>query len=363
MAAISALKSDFSLGNIAEKHHFNIVVAGEFNAGKSSIINLLLQKNIVPTEVSVSDLPPAVITPSDHEHYEIKTAGKTGEYQKSDLLNGTIASGSVTSIEIDTPLPRFNGATITEVSINQDGTLAEDRKAIIENADLLIWCSMGQRAWCLSEISIIKALPKPVLDNAILAVTRSDYLRNTDNLSKVKNRLAREADEYFDKIIMLDCSNSAIMAASNEAKWAKSGGKALFDDVQAVFRSSPFYGKAPVIVSKAPTALSSPSSTDTLTEDEALAAWNDTLCELSDGLESARQLREVDFARRVQSAMVEFVELVIPATVETDTISRVKTAFDEAILSIEQNLAQDSRIGIARLSTALALQLEREFFG
>lgn len=363
MAASPALITALPTGSPAQKQHFSIVVAGEFNAGKSSIINLLLQKEVVPTEVSVSDLPPAVITPSDREHYEIQAASKNGEFHKADFLNGKITSGVVTSIEISTPLPQFNGASITEVSVNQDGTLAEDRKAIIENADLLIWCTMGQRAWCLSEISIIKALPKPVLDNAILAVTRSDYLKNTDNLSKVKNRLAREADEYFDEIIMLDCSNSAITAASNEGKWAKSGGKALFDSVQEIFRHSPFYGKAPTEVSEAPGAIASPPPAYTLTEKEALAAWNDTLNELSSGLETTHPLREADFARRVQCAMVEFVELVIPATTKTSNTSKIKMAFDEAIICIEHNLAQDSRIGIALLSTALSLQLEREFFG
>ncbi len=339
------------------KAHFHIVVAGEFNAGKSSVINLLLRKNILPAQLNVSNLPPAHICPASEERYEITAPTGRITQDKSAFLQGKMPKAKAEDIRIHAPLPEFEGAMITELSVEQDGTLCPARRAILQQADLLIWCTMGQRAWCLSEISIVETLPPALLETAILAVSRTDYLRNTDSLAKVETRVNREAGTYFNKILMLDGSKAALDAASDETGWEKSGGAGLFAAVQAPFRQSPFYGKAPLALAPAP---QTPPPSSALSAEDAVTAWADSLQHLIEALESHDEWQESAFARRAQKAIAEFAALVLPAAERTPKMAAAKAAFAEAKAYLAAKLDGAHHAGISQIAARLLLQLERE---
>jgi hypothetical protein len=339
------------------KAHFHIVVAGEFNAGKSSVINLLLRKNILPAQLNVSNLPPAHICPATEERYTVTTPSGQIAQNKSAFLQGKMPKTKAAEIRIHTPLPQFEGAMITELSVDQDGTLSAERLEILQQADLLIWCTMGQRAWCLSEISIVETLPPALLETAILAVSRTDYLRNTDNLAKVETRVNREAGTYFNTILMLDCSKVALGTASDEASWKKTGGAGLFAAVQESFRQSPFYGKAPLALAPPPETVPPSSS---LSAEDAATAWADSLQQVVEALESSDAWQESTFARRAQKAIAEFAALVLPAAESTPKMAAAKAAFAEANAYLAAKLDTAHHAGISQIATRLLLQLERE---
>ncbi len=226
-----------------DDRHFHIVVAGEFNAGKSSLVNLLLRQPVLPVTVGYSRMPPLRIFPAENEVYNIVTATNE-KIEKQDFLRGVSHDVAIRSARIELPLDRFAGAVISEVSVGQHGELEPEEQDILATADLLVWCTMGQRAWCLTEITIVEKLPRQLLDTAILAVTRSDYLRTDGDREKVKVRLEREAAQYFNRIVMVDASPQAARRAQDDDNWRDSGGQQLFDAVHSIFSKSGFYGKA-----------------------------------------------------------------------------------------------------------------------
>lgn len=342
--------------------HFNIVVAGEFNAGKSSVVNLLLRKNLLPATVGYSQMPPLRIFPSAQEVYTIRTATNES-ISKDAFLRGKLHGTAVSSARIEAVLDDFNGAVISEVSVGQHGELDPEAEAILQSADLLIWCTMGQRAWCLTEITIIESLPAKILETAILAVTRSDYLRNDIDRDKVKTRLEREAAPYFKQIEMLDCSQKSIRNAHDQVTWMQSGGEALLKGVMQHFRASDFYGKT------APTADLQeindfrevmPAKPTQLSAKDIFTAWQNE----TDGIEvwigEQSPPTETDTATFVLHRVTLFSDSVLTERYFEAGGKDVNIAFKNAANHIKLLLQKMDKTGIAMRSIELALQLEDE---
>ena len=340
-------------GAMEDAGYFDIVVAGEFNSGKSSIINLLLQKEVLPAKVQVSALPPARIIPATAEHYDIRGA-KSGEpLGKDDLFHGA-AEVSIGSIDIAVPLEKFNGARISEVSVDQGGTLSAEGRAVLANADLLIWATMGQRAWCLSEITIVEALPARLRKTAILAVTRSDYLHNTEDLAKVRARLLREATRYFGSILMLDSSRKSVSAAKEPALWQQSGGEALFDNVQREFKKSPLYGRA---AQDAPARVAEPETY--ISHENLASAWAEELADFTIWLQAQRGLQDLEAAQYLWDRMQGFSEVLLPMGAQGGNSGQA-LAFKQAAAYLGNVISETGRKDCSMLAVDLAVQLLRE---
>ncbi len=337
------------------QNRYHIVVAGEFNAGKSSLINLLLRQRLLPVAVGPSHLPPACIVPAPHEAFTIRTAGGGMHVDKRDFLSGRAENIDIARIEIEALAPDFQGAQISEVSVGQNGDLPAEGRAVLESADLLIWCTMGQRAWCLSEINIVEQLPVSLRKNAVLAVTRADYLHGPEDRGKVSSRLAGEVDGLFEKIIMLDCSRKAIDDAIISPDRHSTGASALFKHVMAEFqRSGVFAPPEPVIERPAPVvAKPQPLPSRQLgqiwrQEVDEIAFWIETRPNIS-GQETAVHIRD-----RIQRFVCETRSEAPQAS------PSAATAFKQAAALLDK-LQNRPEAELAILSVDLAIQLEACF--
>jgi len=342
------------------KRHFNIVVAGEFNSGKSSVLNLLLRKEVVPVSVGVSGLPPAQVVHSDVETYDLSSARSGQKLTKSDLFNG--ASGEkFGSINIAVPMEEFRGAAIFEVSVGQDGELDQTGQKVLSEADLLIWCTMGQRAWCLSEISIVEVLPKSLLDTAILAVTRSDYLRNTEDIGKVERRLKREASEFFDTIVMLDGSRKSISKIADRTVWKRSGGQELFDQVSSKFKKPESFEKVRLVASNdAPEIKLEAQPNPTLSHAEMHSAWAGELDEIENWIAAQAAPAEREIAEQVKKRLIEFSNIIQPADIQWETGTDYFEVFKDAARYLSGALSNPEQSEIGIVAVDLSLQLLRE---
>lgn len=227
-----------------KKSSFNIVVAGEFNSGKSSVINLLLRQNLLPATVGFSGMPPIRMVSSDRENYMLTDA----DGNLIDVVafqEGKVKGDTVKVAEIGLPLKQFEGAVITEVSMNEQGEFHPQAKETLLSADLLVWCTMGQRAWCLTEILAVKGLPENIRKNAIMVATRADLLANRENRQKVQTRLKSEAGDVFNAICMVDASTGSVSASVDGNAWETSGGSSLCEEIMSVFKGSEFYQSLP----------------------------------------------------------------------------------------------------------------------
>jgi len=238
-----------------------IGIVGEFNSGKSSLVNLLLRRPLLETSVDHAQLPPLRINLVGAE--DMSGRGSDVHVKAKDqwlpvdglpLTRDQIRQAeAVASLA---PSEDFAGVILTEISVNEHGHLTEAAAEALDAVDFLVWCTMGQRAWCLSEIHIIEGIRPEQLEHSVLAITRSDYLDQAAQ-EMVLKRVGELAQPFFQRVLPIKASSRAIAAAGDDATWAESGGAALnaavLDSLRAIrLRDSAEAASAATLSTSAP---------------------------------------------------------------------------------------------------------------
>ena len=146
---------------------------------------------------------------------------------------GLFARPGLDRIEVEVVQPEAEPLVIHEIALTQDRPLAESQRAALAAADLLVWCTMAQRAWSRTEIALVEALPPHLLGSALLAVTRCDLLADAAARQRVRDRLMRETQGLFAAIIMLDSGRASQDRLRDPDTWRQSGGAALAEALRA----------------------------------------------------------------------------------------------------------------------------------
>lgn len=208
-----------------------VALMGEFSAGKSTLTNLLLGADPLPVKTTATRVPPVWIA---HGH---------GDPLREDPDGGLHPMGAAGLEDValdDTRLIRMRMQSdilslcdlvdMPGISDpNMDGQIWHE---LIEEADLVIWCTHATQAWRQSEAAAFDSLPKTLKANAILLVTRFDKLRSDRDRARVLARLRAETKGLFREIFPVALLD-ALAAGEDRAKWDASGAepfiKALID--------------------------------------------------------------------------------------------------------------------------------------
>ncbi|NDW54159.1 dynamin family protein [Aliiroseovarius sp. PrR006] len=203
---------------------------GEFSAGKSTLLNFLLKKETLPTQVTATQLPPIWFSwgnkPSyvqnldgSREPIELEKIGEVG-VQGAHFVRVYLEADILEAVDlIDTP-----GISDPKISSNV-------WQRAVGQANGVLWCTHSTQAWRETERATWASLPKRLRQNSLLLVTRADALNETDQ-AKVLRRINREAGDMFRRTIMIS-ARDAIIARENEEHadlWAGSGGGKLVDN-------------------------------------------------------------------------------------------------------------------------------------
>lgn len=258
---------------------FRVAIAGEFNSGKSSLINLLLRQPVMPVGVTWSRQPPI-----------------------------SLAMG--------------NGIMLVEIPIDENGHLDPAARAELDSADMLIWCTMAQRAWCLSESDLIETLPPRLLHNAVIAVMRSDLL-SPDAREKVRARVAVLTRDRFASLVMIEAGSTIQAGLAEDPVWQGSGASRIVAAIEAA-RETP----RPVLVLTPADSL--PADTpvpDTPVPDMRPAPrWSDAF----DALEALALDPEAEEGRlwTEMTRRLDALRSSAPAAPEAAVFQRARTALD-----------------------------------
>jgi len=155
---------------------------GEYSAGKSTLLNFLLDQAALPTKVTATNLPPVWLTFSDTP---------TCQGLEKGALN-------------------FLGDYI----------------------DFTLWLSAANQAWRQTEKMAWQAFPDTLRADSVLLLTRADKLRNPKDVGKVVKRCASETADLFREIVPLMTTKAATVDHADrhddaDGDWAATGGAAL----------------------------------------------------------------------------------------------------------------------------------------
>jgi hypothetical protein len=228
---------------MAGSHHSGplprLALCGEFSAGKSSIVNLLLGCDMLPTSVLSSTRRPT------HLRYapslQIEAISETG--QREPVSPGTISLLSredISHFDVGMPAEFLRHVELLDTPGFAD-PFHDHHSTLdaVEGTDICIWCTLATQAWRESERQTWLSLPSHFRGDGILVVTHVDTLANSGEQGRVRSRLEREAGDLFGDIVLLAVPDAvrAVQAGNRIADpglWQDSGGSALVAALEKV---------------------------------------------------------------------------------------------------------------------------------
>lgn len=176
-----------------------LIVTGEFSAGKTKLINGLMGRDVLPSNVTSTSLPPVWIVEGEEAVHRIDMKGKAHRIDDlSDIsVEDTLACLITTTAEILTHVD------IIDTPGNSDPNIpAESWERMVRFADMMIWCTGATQAWRQSEKSTVRDLPEELRAQGTLLITQADRVPDETSAAKLKRRVTRDAKDFFASIEM-----------------------------------------------------------------------------------------------------------------------------------------------------------------
>ena len=209
-----------------------IALMGEFSAGKSTLSNLLIGSNPLPTKVTATQLPPVWISWGDGPAYRKDLDGETHPVALDRLAE--VDPAETRMIRIFKKSETIESCDIIDMpGISDPNMASEVWERMIGKADAVIWCTHATQAWRQSEAAVWETLDPKLRETSLLLVTRFDKLVSDKDRSRVLKRIRRETDGLFRAslpIALLD----ALSSREDPGKWSASGAETFTGELVAL---------------------------------------------------------------------------------------------------------------------------------
>ena len=207
-----------------------MAVIGEFNSGKSTLSNLLVRVESLPTSVVSNTGIPTLLY-----HAPRPEICAVYHNQRRERLRASsqASSQNIFRLEVGLPSERLRAIQILDLpglaDARFDGSITD---LASHSVDLALWCTLSTQAWKESERVAWEQIPARLRDRGLLVATHSDLLRNGSDLEKLLRRLREEAgSSFWDILPMSTVEALAVMGEDHEgpagAIWKASGADAL----------------------------------------------------------------------------------------------------------------------------------------
>lgn len=206
---------------------------GEFNAGKSTLLNFMLGYEAAPTRITATPLPPTWFTYSetpfsigmrrDGTQEDVDLSRDDVDFRSEYLIvqNGVDCEALKDRDVIDAP-------GISDPDLHKDAL-----RFLSRYIDFVVWCSAASQAWRQSEKAAFEKLARAKQEASLLVVTRTDKLRTKKDEQKVLKRVRTEAGPLFHSVVALQTPKAAAVAIDDrtddaDGDWVKTGGHGFY---------------------------------------------------------------------------------------------------------------------------------------
>lgn len=174
---------------------------GEFSSGKSALLNCILQRALLPTRATATDMPAIWISYGKTDSVRgLSFDGHLVNLSMADLTEGRTMQYLCMRIETDAEiLKRFD--IIDTPGISDPRLTTEIVEEVARNVDFVVWCSPMTQAWRQTERAFWKALPDRIKGSSILALTRADLIGSTKDVERVIRRCIAESENSFSAVL------------------------------------------------------------------------------------------------------------------------------------------------------------------
>jgi GTPase SAR1 family protein len=207
-----------------------IAVIGEFNSGKSTLTNLLVRIESVPTAVISNTCIPTLLYHAPEP--TILAVYHDGRREKLRASSRT-SSQDIFRLEVGLPSERLRAFQILDLpglaDARFDGSIED---LACHAADIALWCTLSTQAWKESERAAWEEVPARVRGRGLLVATHCDLLHDDADLGKLLHRLRDEAGSSFRDIMPISTVEALAVAREDlagaaGATWKASGADAF----------------------------------------------------------------------------------------------------------------------------------------
>ena len=225
--------SDAACATLAAWHAARPTAAlmGEFSAGKSTLLNVLLGRDILPTRATATAMPAVWTT-----HGATRRAtGLSYDGVQIDLDPDSLDHGGgdgLLAIRLEDPAEILQHLDILDTPGISDARLQMGLIPFLaSHVDFAVWCSPVTQLWRQSERAMWRSLPATLRSRSILAVTGIDRVLPGD-LVRAMDRARKETSRLFGSHLPV-ASPVAVAAreAGLEEQWFESGAAAIVDAI------------------------------------------------------------------------------------------------------------------------------------
>lgn len=204
-----------------------LALMGEFSAGKSTLTNLLVGRQLLPVRVTATRLPPVWISYGDEAAYIVTTDGNQIPVSLEDL--DIIEMETTAMIRLFYPSDALELCDIIDMPGISDPNMPPEKwQSLIPEVDGVMWCTHATQAWRQSEAAVWESIADAVDGPNILLITHFDKLRSERDRGRVTARICKEAGPMFDRVFPISLSQ-ALLAGDDMDAWRNSGADKLIE--------------------------------------------------------------------------------------------------------------------------------------
>jgi len=180
-----------------------IVVIGEFNSGKTSLVNALLGSPVLSASFVTRTVHPTVVAFAAKPSFAAELAHRRRIRMAWDRLDHQLPQDT-RWLHIGLPLERLRALRVIDTPGlgSGDDVCDEHTLGICRQGDTVVWCTPAMQAWKASEERAWLTLPVRVRQRGILAVTFEDAIVSPTDAERLLARLNADAASYFSRVVM-----------------------------------------------------------------------------------------------------------------------------------------------------------------
>lgn len=217
-----------------------VALMGEFSAGKSTLLNFLVEADVLPTRATATEVPPVWFSHGDQGSYWVDEAGDRHTVTLAEIVDVPMSARYVRVFSTAEILEHCD--IVDTPGISDPNLAAESWRFAAGVANMVLWCSSATQAWRETERSAWLSLPERLRRHSLIIVTRVDKLHTENDREKVRRRLARETTGMFHDMVFM-ATPDAVRAKADLARgessplWEESGAATLLDRLAERFEA------------------------------------------------------------------------------------------------------------------------------